>query len=213
MWDPPRSGIKPVSPALAEGFFTTEPQGSLVLPFFKRSLLSWSFCCLFHLILCVCVCVRVCVCVCVCLLRQVQLIPCPFDHRLLIHSELYWVLMEVPVLHSETSEIELLKNPRWGLGRRWICFICGMKSIQVLRISRVNDGTDQLNIYGTHSISFSSGECIGFYFPVSPAIGCGCMMEFMPQECLQCWCVPCSGLAHKTFLCNFTSLPYPLIRS
>ena len=205
MWEPHGSGIEPVSPALAEGFFTTEPQGSLVLPFFKRSLLSWSFCCLFHLILCVCV--------CVCLLRQVQLIPCPFDYRLLIHSELYWVLMEVPALHSETSEIELLKNPRWGLERRWICFMCGMKSIQVLRISRVNDGTDQLNIYGTHSISFSSGECIGLYFPVSPAVGCGCMMEFMPQECLQCWRVSCSGLAHKTFLWNFTSLPYPLIRS
>ena len=124
------------------------------------------------------------VCVCVCLLRWVQLIPCPFNHRLLIHSQLYGVLMEVPVLHSETSEIELLKNPRWGLGRRWICLMCGMKSIQVLTISRVNGGTDRLNAYGTHSISFSSGEYIGLYFPVSPAVRCGCMTEFLPQECL-----------------------------
>ena len=62
--------------------------------------------------------------------------------------------------------------------------MCGMKSIQVLRISRVNDGTDWPNTYGAHSISFSSGEYTGLYFPVSPAVGCGCMMEFMPQECL-----------------------------
>ena len=27
MWDRPRSGVEPVSPALAEGFFTTEPPG------------------------------------------------------------------------------------------------------------------------------------------------------------------------------------------
>ena len=27
MWDPPTSEIEPVSPALASGFFTTEPQG------------------------------------------------------------------------------------------------------------------------------------------------------------------------------------------
>ena len=29
MWDLPRSGIKPVSPALMGGFFTTEPPGNL----------------------------------------------------------------------------------------------------------------------------------------------------------------------------------------
>ena len=29
MWDLPRPGVKPVSPALASGFFTTEPQGKL----------------------------------------------------------------------------------------------------------------------------------------------------------------------------------------
>jgi len=27
MWDPPRSGIKPMSPALTGRFFTTEPLG------------------------------------------------------------------------------------------------------------------------------------------------------------------------------------------
>ena len=27
MWDPPRPGIEPVSPALTGGFFTTEPPG------------------------------------------------------------------------------------------------------------------------------------------------------------------------------------------
>ena len=27
MWDPPGPGIKPVSPTLAGGFFTTEPSG------------------------------------------------------------------------------------------------------------------------------------------------------------------------------------------
>ena len=32
MWDLPGPGIKPVSPALAGGFFTTEPPGKL-LPF------------------------------------------------------------------------------------------------------------------------------------------------------------------------------------
>ena len=32
MWDLPGPGIKPVSPALAGGFFTTEPPGTL-LPF------------------------------------------------------------------------------------------------------------------------------------------------------------------------------------
>ena len=30
MWDLPRSGIKLMSPALASGFFTTEPAGKLV---------------------------------------------------------------------------------------------------------------------------------------------------------------------------------------
>ena len=33
MWDLRGSGIEPVSPALAGGFFTTEPQGSPHIPF------------------------------------------------------------------------------------------------------------------------------------------------------------------------------------
>ena len=34
IWDLPRSGIKPMSPALAVGFFTTEPPGeSRIVPF------------------------------------------------------------------------------------------------------------------------------------------------------------------------------------
>ena len=33
MWDLPRLGIKPVSPALTGGFFTTEPPGKLQFPF------------------------------------------------------------------------------------------------------------------------------------------------------------------------------------
>ena len=40
MWDPPGSGIKPVPPALAGRFFTTEPPGKplLFLPILKLSL-------------------------------------------------------------------------------------------------------------------------------------------------------------------------------
>ena len=34
MWDLPRPGIKPVSPELAGGFFTTEPPGKLLPLFF-----------------------------------------------------------------------------------------------------------------------------------------------------------------------------------
>ena len=34
MWDLPRSGIKPVSPALAGSFFTTEPPGKPGIPIF-----------------------------------------------------------------------------------------------------------------------------------------------------------------------------------
>ena len=33
IWDPPRSGIEPVSPASAGGFFTTEPPGKSRNPF------------------------------------------------------------------------------------------------------------------------------------------------------------------------------------
>ena len=36
MWDPPRPGIEPVSPALAGGFLNTEPQGSPVPCIFKK---------------------------------------------------------------------------------------------------------------------------------------------------------------------------------
>ena len=35
MWDLPRSGNKPMSPALAEGFFTTEPPGKPKGEFFN----------------------------------------------------------------------------------------------------------------------------------------------------------------------------------
>ena len=35
MWDLPRSGNKPMSPALAEGFFTTEPSGKPKGEFFN----------------------------------------------------------------------------------------------------------------------------------------------------------------------------------
>ena len=34
MWDPPRSGIEPMSPALAGRFFTTEPPGKPLFLFF-----------------------------------------------------------------------------------------------------------------------------------------------------------------------------------
>ena len=37
MWDPPGSGIKPVSPALAGRFFTTEPPGKLSFLVFKKN--------------------------------------------------------------------------------------------------------------------------------------------------------------------------------
>ena len=49
MWDLPGSGIKPVSPAVAGGFFTTEPLGKppnsdiLILSLFFF-LISWSIC-------------------------------------------------------------------------------------------------------------------------------------------------------------------------
>ena len=35
MWDPPGSGTEPVSPALADRFFTTEPPGKLYVTYFK----------------------------------------------------------------------------------------------------------------------------------------------------------------------------------
>ena len=35
MWDLPASGVEPVSPALAEGFFTTEPPGTPLTGIFK----------------------------------------------------------------------------------------------------------------------------------------------------------------------------------
>ena len=35
MWDLPRPGIKPVSPALAGGFVTTEPPGKSLVLFLK----------------------------------------------------------------------------------------------------------------------------------------------------------------------------------
>ena len=38
MWDLPRPGLEPVSPALAGGFLTTAPPGKPDLNFFKRSL-------------------------------------------------------------------------------------------------------------------------------------------------------------------------------
>ena len=34
MWDPPRPGLEPVSPALAGGFSTTAPPGKPCLPFY-----------------------------------------------------------------------------------------------------------------------------------------------------------------------------------
>ena len=37
MWDPPGPGIKPVSPTLAGGFFTTEPSGKPLGKLFKGS--------------------------------------------------------------------------------------------------------------------------------------------------------------------------------
>ena len=36
MWDPPRSGIKPVSPSLAGRFFTIEPPGKPSSPIFHQ---------------------------------------------------------------------------------------------------------------------------------------------------------------------------------
>ena len=35
LWDPPRPGIEPVSPALAGGFLTTGPPGKLAFLFFQ----------------------------------------------------------------------------------------------------------------------------------------------------------------------------------
>ena len=35
MWDPPRPGLEPVSPALAGGFSTTAPPGKPSIKFFK----------------------------------------------------------------------------------------------------------------------------------------------------------------------------------
>ena len=40
MWNPSRSGIKPVSPALAGGLFTTEPSGKPPMTFQSHVLLS-----------------------------------------------------------------------------------------------------------------------------------------------------------------------------
>ena len=44
VWDPPGSGMEPVSPALAGGFFTTEPPGKLWTAHFKMvNCMLWSF--------------------------------------------------------------------------------------------------------------------------------------------------------------------------
>ena len=40
MWDPPRPGLEPVSPALAGGFSTTAPPGKPSFTFFKTHLQS-----------------------------------------------------------------------------------------------------------------------------------------------------------------------------
>ena len=37
MWDLPGSGIEPVSPALAGGFFTTEPPGKPAVGIFEKT--------------------------------------------------------------------------------------------------------------------------------------------------------------------------------
>ena len=36
MWDLPGTGVKPMCPALAGGFFTTEPPGKSLVPLFKK---------------------------------------------------------------------------------------------------------------------------------------------------------------------------------
>ena len=41
MWDLPHSGVEPVSPALAGGFFTTEPPGKPSIEMFLKRLLKW----------------------------------------------------------------------------------------------------------------------------------------------------------------------------
>ena len=59
-WDLPGSGIQPVSPALADGFFTIEPRGTPMLHvllkvtfyFFLFSVKKFN---LFVIVLCVCV--------------------------------------------------------------------------------------------------------------------------------------------------------------
>ena len=40
MWDLPGSGVELMSPALADGFFITEPLGKPQIPFFKSSFIS-----------------------------------------------------------------------------------------------------------------------------------------------------------------------------
>ena len=45
MWDLPGSGVKPASPKLAGGFFTTEPPGksyyNFFMPYKSYSLMDW----------------------------------------------------------------------------------------------------------------------------------------------------------------------------
>ena len=43
MWDLPRPGIEPVSPALAGGFFTTEPPGKPLCAIFELIILKCIF--------------------------------------------------------------------------------------------------------------------------------------------------------------------------
>ena len=42
MWDPPGPGIKPMSPALAGGFFTSEPPGKLRISFLYLPVYIWN---------------------------------------------------------------------------------------------------------------------------------------------------------------------------
>ena len=89
MWDLPRPGLEPVSPALAGGFLTTAPPGKssaitlIVISVYGMSFLfSWLLfkdylgfsafdydvpqcdLCMYPACVCVCACVRVCVCMC-----------------------------------------------------------------------------------------------------------------------------------------------------
>ena len=48
MWDLPRPGIKPVSPALAGGFLTTAPPGKPYFLFFKIFIYLYKYVCMLH---------------------------------------------------------------------------------------------------------------------------------------------------------------------